>query len=560
MATGVITATGTLRIGLHDPGMSALHRVGLGGLALTLEAIDRNRPAERAALHALGGSWEVGPRAVVFTFTGDGKAFFKHLIEVAFRVSRNGLIEFIGLGDPETSADGIIRHEALLNTFLQHPRTRRAESAGKPGGAITLQIDDVPLPLVYRRVQEYAHQQATFDPRRRHEIVGWQSPGGAVRHQAFGADTKLEEAPGPWLALLFAPVGAIYFRVQRRGLGLRPQFCLVLLDPEDLTAFVSARRLYTGLGVRDFVVAGAAEAGLRVLATLAAEDLLHEADELRCAVMAFGVVPWSSQQKTRLEVFEVVRLGRSVLALYERARQCMPVLSVPPPKRDAAPSGRGGRQRGAAPQADEPAEARWLVSPVPDLVARNLVAGRPWYADFTALLADRETRRQLEIYEAAARARRREPEFTEMGGLAAMTLHDGSLDEAAAALVRACHLAWRQRMGALSARAQERGESFSGLVERERERLRVEFVGCKNAATLRAALVDFWSRGGPNAELQQHWSVLLPFLSEQRWQLARDLALLALVSYPRSRAEGANDAAHDSTTEIMDDVAEEGTG
>jgi len=60
----------------------------------------------------------------------------------------------------------------------------------------------------------------------------------------------------------------------------------------------------------------------------------------------------------------------------------------------------------------------------------------------------------------------------------------------------------------------------------------VDFVHCKNAASLRATLTDFWSRGGGAIpELQHGWQLVLPYLTEERWQLARDLALLALVSY-----------------------------
>ena len=65
-------------------------------------------------------------------------------------------------------------------------------------------------------------------------------------------------------------------------------------------------------------------------------------------------------------------------------------------------------------------------------------------------------------------------------------------------IVRACHEAWRRRMGALIERAESRGERFYDLIDRERERLRISLAHCKNAATLRGVLTDFWSRaGGP---------------------------------------------------------------
>jgi CRISPR-associated protein Cas8a1/Csx13 len=116
--------------------------------------------------------------------------------------------------------------------------------------------------------------------------------------------------------------------------------------------------------------------------------------------------------------------------------------------------------------------------------------------------------------------------------VAAVVVQPNAFEEPAhAAIVRACQEAWRRRLGALSARARERGERFQDLAERERERLRIAFAHCKNADSLRAALVDFWSRAGPIPTLQERWRELLPYLGPERWQLTRDLALLALVSY-----------------------------
>jgi CRISPR-associated protein Cas8a1/Csx13 len=105
--------------------------------------------------------------------------------------------------------------------------------------------------------------------------------------------------------------------------------------------------------------------------------------------------------------------------------------------------------------------------------------------------------------------------------------------------VRACHEAWRRRMGQLGERARREGASFRDLVGREFERLRVGFARCKNAATLRETVTDFWARaGGPLPGLQSGWQELLPLLGEKNWRKAKDLALLALASYqPTSKEE-----------------------
>jgi CRISPR-associated protein Cas8a1/Csx13 len=105
--------------------------------------------------------------------------------------------------------------------------------------------------------------------------------------------------------------------------------------------------------------------------------------------------------------------------------------------------------------------------------------------------------------------------------------------------VRACHEAWRRRMGQIGERARREGASFPDLVSREFERIRIGFARCKNAATLRETVTDFWARaGGPLPALQVSWQGILPLLGDKNWRQAKDLALLALASYqPASREE-----------------------
>ena len=105
--------------------------------------------------------------------------------------------------------------------------------------------------------------------------------------------------------------------------------------------------------------------------------------------------------------------------------------------------------------------------------------------------------------------------------------------------VSSCHEAWRRRLGQLSERARRERLGFGDLASREFERLRVKFSHCKNAASLREAVTDFWSRGGGALPpLQDGWREVLGMLDEKNWKKGRDLALLALASYkPRTKEE-----------------------
>ena len=105
--------------------------------------------------------------------------------------------------------------------------------------------------------------------------------------------------------------------------------------------------------------------------------------------------------------------------------------------------------------------------------------------------------------------------------------------------VMACHDAWRRRMGQIGEKAKRERSDFGSQVNREFERVRVSFSRCKNAASLRESITDFWSRGGrPLKPLQDGWSDILVLLDNENWQKARDLVLLALASYkPATKQE-----------------------
>ena len=112
-------------------------------------------------------------------------------------------------------------------------------------------------------------------------------------------------------------------------------------------------------------------------------------------------------------------------------------------------------------------------------------------------------------------------------------------DESERLFIRVSHESWRRRLGKLGQRASSENTSFSGLVNKESEKLRTSLARCKNAETLRETVVDFWSRGGTQELLRGNGlTQLLPLFDEKNWKKARDLALLALISYqPQTKEE-----------------------
>jgi len=523
---------GTLRISLYDPGMTLLHHVGLAGLWMTLEALEREYPEQTAAMRNLGGFWQRERTAVKLWWDGDGKAFFNRLFTVSFRLTPDGRIWLPGIGHPDQSGDlGVTLQNALLNTYLQHGRHRCADSPNQPTGTLTLTIDETQVPVRYRKVAWYQHQRAAndFALDRPIRVKGWLFPGGAVRHSSYEDATALTEPPERWLALLYAPVATFYFSVRRAGLAVRPSFCLVLTELDDLPTLATLRRALVPNPVKELVVSGGADAALRVLSAIEARHLQEHLRAARCQVITFGKVGWVQAQQIRIDVFDAEAVPADARRQYALLHQALPAILRPKAVGRQQNSRRSLRSENTtSDDAESEVTERYIVSPVLDLAARNLVNGRSWWMGFARLLSDQLLRQQLKTHLGGLYQQQRQE-----GGLAAVVRNASAFtDPGAKAIVEACHEAWRRRLGQLSKEAKRGRFEFGTLVERERERWRVALASCRNLAALRATLMDFWSRAGaPIPVLQQHWQEILPYLTEARWQEARDLALLALVSY-----------------------------
>jgi len=163
----------------------------------------------------------------------------------------------------------------------------------------------------------------------------------------------------------------------------------------------------------------------------------------------------------------------------------------------------------------------WPRSHVRPLVATNLASGRPWYAGFNHLmtahdpLTDKPIRNYLRL------------ERKGLHNMAQEIRWDSPGEEA---IVRAVHEALRCRYGRIASENTRNPIAMKNRMAREYERLRLAFSGAKTADTLRHALSDLWSRAGSNSVLKEVWIQVLPMLIHDKWQLTRDLALLALAS------------------------------
>ncbi len=490
---------GALEIGLHDPGMTTLHRAGLAGLWMTLERAEADPEAQ--VLRGLG-SWRLERDAVRLEW--EDEAFFPRLFRYAYPITPRGLMSLALLGDPDARrAEVCAFHNGLLDTFLQHPKSRKL---GGPTRHEAFVVEDQQQLVSYRPIADHRFRWEGFSPERPQPVAGWLLPGGVVRHYVHAGPTSLEEPPGRALALRFGPAGCGYFLVhQRRREGTRTyRTAVVVPEVRDLKRYARHARGWSPARLQELSTAGPAEAALRFLTLRAADKQGNLMGVAGCQVLGFTTLPWSPQQRVRAYVLSTQEADQGQLRRYERICRYL------------------------APQVRRRADGdAWLDVPqVPELAAENLLHRRPWWHGFATWTADPRLRQHVIGFESK--------------GLKQMVNDETVTPEVEARIfVQACHEAWRNRLGQLSERARHQGLSFESLAQGERERLRAALTRCKTQADFRACITDLWARAGYLSTLQQSWVQVLPFLGE-RWRAGRDLALLALASYrgePSDEAE-----------------------
>ena len=521
-----------LTMRLFAPGMSALHRAGLGGLACTLKAMERQFESgllseSKLPAPLVDGTapWEVDEQSVTLRFGEPEKtaSYLQRLFQFAFAIRKDGLIELPGQHLAEAITPVLADLQlGLTLTFLQHGRVRklakeRSTVSYDPEGEGALA-----LAVEYRRCTDFKHREGWrefLDGSSRLasasiRVDGPISPGTVVRHVAFTGDTTAADPPERMLPLYFALVGCLALAVNR-GVAV-----LLVPEVENLLDFAVDRPLMSPTTAKEAQVANAADAALQAQVRLHAKRTMLGSMVLGCNVMTFTPTAWASQQKSRVATIRVPAGDERQLGRFARAMACLPPRIVTRIRKESV--GRG-KDRTVV----EHPESFRADSVVRPLIAENLALGRKWYAGFRRLLTATNP--------ATNKPYRNQLSFERKG------LHDMISDstmwdqEGEALVIQAVHKAIQQSFGRIrdetdGKSAKPPSQATKNRWDRFREKLRLSLAGAKTAAQLRFALADLFSRGGTNPVLQEGWQKVLPVLRSD-WQLARDLGLLALASY-----------------------------
>jgi CRISPR-associated protein Cas8a1/Csx13 len=518
-----------LVIGLGDPGMTPLLRAGLGGLAASLRAmLLRSDPAATWPKPVPIGKGEarIEPRRVVIDWNGAPQdEVLRALFNSSFRVrTPPGVIELPGTANPARPFDIALAsalQSGLKKTFLQHGKTTT-----KAGGTtvVSVEIDGQTVPVNVQPYSAFIHQNdgcgAVIEALKTGsvELAGWAYPGAADRHTGLSGATKCSYGPGAALCACFALVGCLSLEVPRGGgAGV-----LLIVEPSDLVRFAVTRPRLTPARLADAYVTGPGDAVLAVHLAMRLDDVVSRGPGVAAAHgVALRTMPWASQQKTRAATVTASSVEPARLDLYADVVRTLPNRIV--------------RRAVDEDEADGSAGFFAATSALRAFVAENIAAGRPWFAGFARATTGGKKPRFIHYFRAKDHKNLGALYPDERNGLITMLKH---LEDAEAALVRAVHIALRQRFGAIAEESKDAApQTMRNRFNGERDRWRFAFAGARTPQQIRAALADLWSRAGPNKELKAHWELVLPLLRAEQWETARDLSLVALASYQGGAAD-----------------------
>ncbi len=481
----------SLRLDLFGPGMGLFHRAGLAGLVSTLQWIKREVPeSERPP-----GTWQFDDRILTIE-AENSRAFLSRLYALAFQ-TRDGLYFMPGKYPLRTPPQEVLvfMHKAITNTFYSH----KPSTCGKRKRVVTreLQIDSQSVVLTYDEWSKFGHS-AFFNELMDGKSFGGPNvvykggvvPGAMERHAGL-PNTEATDSAEHVLCLHFALVACLTLPGRNGTSGI-----LVVPEIENLLTVERVLSSLVPATARDCHVGGASDAAFQAELRLRLDEQADKGGVPACVGMTTAQKAWKAFARDSVVVAQP---GTPELQFYQTILASFPSRCVALAK---------ARKDGAT--------HFWTHSICRQLFADNLARGRAWYDGFHRRFTSNELTKET-LYE------RKE--------LQNMVENMQWNDSAERTLVRSVHEAMRRRFGAIAAENEGNPTARRNRIQRESDRLRMALAGAKTQADFSRTITDLWSRAGTLPELQEHWSDVLPFLSDRRWQQGRDLALLALASY-----------------------------
>lgn len=485
-------STPKIYLHLHDRETDIVHRAGMLGLWMTLNRLERQFPA--ASSRPGGLDWELTPLSVSIDWEGEDASVLDWLLHQAFRVDDRGLIWLTGLDPPSVPLERrIFRHRVLKATLWQY------------NGTVTADKSQLNKTQRYQPIASCAHQNfssISCDRRSRKlkanpiPISSWLYPGAALKHSGLGKRSACKETIERALALLFLPVACQYYFLARgnKEQYRHPKYLLLVPEPGNLEAAARIRWHSNDINYLDLYVSSAAQAALNFYLRAPRSAV----SAYKCQTIVYSKLSPHSWLTSPSDIQEF-SIDRRSLDLFATAARKMP------PNRLSS--------------------GLVCLNLVKGIVAENLLARKPPWHDLSAVLKDKDPYREIQgqLPNNAA-------------GLFAMLKLDPQIASAQSIFIDIVHEALKR----IYARFYEDNrETAAKKVERENDRFRSDLLACYGEDAFRHLMSRFLAKAGNVNLAPPHRQLVLPLICGQvNWQEARDIALIALSSYPtRARSD-----------------------
>lgn len=512
-----------LKLSLSNPGMSDLHKVGLGGLYMTLQSLDQKKKK------IAGLEYTLDTTSVILNFDDKklGKAL-EELIKYSFQIDKTGFFYFpaLELNGVQTIENKLISHKAIINSFYQHGSHRTKEN-------IQLNLSkETEIPYIvenFPKVSWYVVQDIVKDLlnaktglfKNEIDIIGWMYLGGSVKHSALN-DTKLSEKIETAFLLLYSCIGCIYLSIKVFNEQLRKKVraCVVIPSISNLESFSKNRSKVAQLKELRITMAGLSEASLFLAQEFYMSQNTLGTKSSFTTVIGVGDTKWNTQQKSKTSLKKYKIDNKDIIDNYKI------ITTILKPRYQILKEEKDKKGKIKIP------ERSYISIPISkELFCDNLTSGKSFYEGFHRLVIPTKDKSGKLMY-------RIKFEQKELNEVVEKINYD---HEGEKIFIKVCHTAWKHRLGKLGTDSKKSGGgSFKNLVDRDFERLRVSLSKSKNLESFRETITDFWSRAGNIPELRDGWDKIMFLLEPDHWKKGRDLALLALVSYrPEKKEEAA---------------------
>jgi CRISPR-associated protein Cas8a1/Csx13 len=527
---------------LSDDGMGLLERAGLAALYMTLRAADESgenlSPLE----------WDencLTPDRVTIRIAGNDRDAITRLFEYAWQ-TREGVLYFPAVHRDGTARDNSFKrapmHNGITRTFLQHPRVQ-------PKGKLVEQIVELDenrhVKVVYQPLDSGTLKPISDLKRGSFfgrdgalasgdvELSSWVFPGIAPR---YGEEVAWRGPAALGLLLMLAPISCLYQQLHSEP----GTWLFVIPDVHDLEEFNAVRTSSTFVLDSTFTdVASLGDAGLRFLSEYTSYGARQDL-QAGCRVVAMGKVGYYQSQSIRKGIVDVD--SRTLANGVRRYAVLHRVMKNRWAKRkvkaeDGEPQKSAKRKKKPS---TEPQPTDFIATPTGrGRIADNLIERRSWYEDlFTPLPWD---------HDALERQRKRKPGtsierlwfenlFYQRRCLMELIQEDDMWDIEAERLFVEGFWQILKALYRREAQATERGGSRSAKDRMEdlNEEIRRELMRAKTRPLLRETIADLFARPVEKFRspvVRKHPATIWRFIDDD-WKRARDLALLALASYP----------------------------